>query len=151
MYSPDWEGECRFVANCASIDHEVKDARGRTLGHIDENCGVRAMTVRFGEGVELTGNTNATVGRQKEEPIYEEVAAMLHGNVQSGLSACNVWLSMAEQLLVDIDPDVAVPNEVAAERILKALSLLYKVRGEVERLRKKEVQRAVERLSTGTA
>lgn len=133
----------------------------------------------------------------EQEELRKEVADMLDGNVQTGLSACNVWLTMAEQLLagahteaveamLGVAPnseqrsahgernrapsrpplvaaqsaprfraasavapsqtDVERLDERVTQRIVGALSLLYKVRGEVERLRKSGVQRAVDRL-----
>lgn len=138
----------------------------------------------------------------EQEELRREVASMLHGNVQSALSACNVWLAMAEQLLAGahaeavetvfgvtfgdgggkatgVAPLRSVPQSLSqimvpesaprygptrsaidsltkaeselsdarvTRRIVEAMSLLYKVRGEVERLRKAEVQRAVQTL-----
>lgn len=133
-----------------------------------------------------------------EEELRKQVASRLHGNVQTGLSACNVWLSMAEQLLAGAHteavegmfgvvsdgeqrsptsagpaagsprpfgaaqsaPYFGVPSSAVAsptgeaqpldervtQRIVGALSLLYKVRGEVERLRTAEVPLAAETL-----
>lgn len=82
----------------------------------------------------------------EQEQVRKEVASLLEGHVQSGLSVCDVWLSMAEQLLADVDAEGTTAEGNPAERIMRALSLLYKVRGKVEQLRKTDVRRAARAL-----
>lgn len=89
-------------------------------------------------------------------------------SVESGLSACDVWLSMAENLLVNAHQEAVDAlfnvrkfhnekngyvaqatslDERLANRIVEAMALLYKVRGEVERLRQAEIRRSAESVS----
>lgn len=95
----------------------------------------------------------------EEELLRKEVASMLHSSVQSRLSACNLWLAKAEELLLNAPPppqavlastggpkDLHRDGADVVERIVGALELLHKVRAEVEQLRKQDVQQAVRKL-----
>lgn len=107
------------------------------------------MTFPGARGMNMTNDTEQTwrEALAAEEQVRKEVAAMLHRNVQTRLSACNVWLSMAEKILVNLEEPTPDPELESVEgRIIQALALLHKVRGEVEQLRKADVQYAVQRL-----
>lgn len=78
------------------------------------------------------------------ENIRKEAAALLHGNVQSTLAACTMWLSMVEDLLPADEGRKAVHADVAA--VAKAAGLLGKVRRELARLYEEDVPRAVRML-----
>lgn len=76
-----------------------------------------------------------------EENVRQETAALLHGNVQSALAACTIWLTMAEELLAaDASGQPDAPGVTASG---KAVELIRKARHEVERLHQTEVPRAV--------
>lgn len=77
-----------------------------------------------------------------EESLRKETAALLHGNVQSALAACTVWLTMADELLTSDEESGGIDAAAAA----KAAPFIRKARQELERLHKTDVPRAVHML-----
>lgn len=127
-----------------------------------------AQTGECSETVRLVSECNNNLHRPDGE--WPDGVGMTDSNSRSGLAACNVWLSMAERSLAEAHEEAVealfgekstaeaddggsgsnLYNEGDAldkrltKRIINAMTLLYKVRGEVEKLREAELRRAAE-------